>query len=109
MRLFRPLGPTSWESEEDDLEEEEEDDLCLLLFLDLCFLLGWSLLELCLVWYVCLLTDLQVLQGSSITILGLDILLKSGSRGNNTLLSFLQYLGSEAHLKINAQNPKLSA
>ena len=31
-----------WKFEEDDLEEEEEEnDLHLLLFLDLCFLLGY--------------------------------------------------------------------
>ena len=82
-----------YESEEDDLEEEEEDDLCFLLFLDLCFLLGWSLL-LCLLWDVWLSFDLQVLLGSSITILGSDIWLKSGSRGNNTLLEVAGLWGS---------------
>ena len=36
-----------WESEAVDLEEEDvEDDLRLLLFLDLCLFLDWSLLEL---------------------------------------------------------------
>ena len=78
------------ESKDDDLEEEEtEEDLCFLLFLDLCFLLDLSLLETCPeceVCEICLLFNLQLLSGGSMTTLGSDILLKSGSRGNRTLL-----------------------
>ena len=62
------------ESEDADPEEEDvEDDLCLLLFLDLCFLLDWSLLEICPereACEVCLLSDLKLLSGGSMTTLG---------------------------------------
>ena len=87
MDLFYFL-PFLQESEDVDLEEEDvEDDLRLLLPSSswTCFLLDWSLLEICPemeAYEVCLLSDLQLLSGGSMTTLGLDILLKSGSRGN---------------------------
>ena len=85
--------PLLRESEDADLEEEDvEDDLHLHLFLDLCFLLDWAFLEICPereVCEVCPLSDLQLLSGGSMTTLGSDILLKSGSRGNRTLFELL--------------------
>ena len=84
VRMFGHYILLLREYEAADLEEEElEDDLRLLLFLDLCFLLDGSLLETLPESEVCEICLL--LSACAITTLGLDILLKSGSRGNRTL------------------------